>query len=152
MIFSHFLSIGTLEHRYIKILRLLTLGILFGVIWITNTWSYPTIIILSIIVILGGELLFGYGHILKRFINSIIDLSVITSISYFFFLPFHNNFELFNNGIVISKYQTDLWRFIGIHFFFIFSILSWIVVNHIVYAPKNLSRSISIDFVFKLDS
>ena len=149
MIFSHFLSIGTLEHRYIKILRLLTLGILFGVIWITNTWSYPTIIILSIFVILGGELLFGYGHILKRFIKGIIDLSVITAISYLFFLPFHNNFELFNNGIVISKYQTNLWRFIAIHFFFIFSIFSWIVVNHIIYAPKNLNRSISIDFLFK---
>ncbi|MBI21497.1 MAG: hypothetical protein CL780_04545 [Chloroflexi bacterium] len=134
-LFSHYLSIGKRENQLIKYSRIFLLGILCGAVWITNTWNYPTIVFLSFVVILGGELLFGYGYILQRIIRGFFTVCLFLFVSYIFFYPFHTSFELFNNGILISDYQTDLFRFLGIHFFFLFIITSWIVMNYVIYVP-----------------
>ena len=125
----YFLGIGKSGSTLTKVLQIILLGIFFGVIRVTNTWDYPTSVFFLALILCGGELFFGYGHPIKRVCRGLVVVTVVNVTSYIVFLPFHMNFELFNNGLEFSSYRTELWRFSGIHFLFLFVIFTWIIIK-----------------------
>ena len=50
----------------------------------------------------------------------------VAAVGYLVFLPFHQNFELFNNGLELSKTRTPFWRYLAIHSIFVFLLLTWL--------------------------
>ena len=106
---------------------LVILGIAIGALSIINTWSLPTALVLAAAFIAGGELFRAPDQIPGRILPAAGKLALVVVVGYLFFLPFRQNFELFNSGVVPSSTQTPIWRYLAIHSIFIFIILTWLL-------------------------
>ncbi len=134
------LSVSLTFALYIKILKndayfgqfllALLLGSILGVIRIINTWDFPTQLLLSSFIIFFGYLLYSKNTKLERVFLSTLLLFFVIVFSYAPFISFHQNYELFNNGIIRNKYYTQIIDFININMFFLFVIISFIVLNY----------------------
>ena len=105
------------------------LGMVVGSLRLINSWDYPTQLLLAAGFIFAGEFLYGHRGKLVGITHAIGKIAVVGIVGYVVYLPFHANFELFNNGIEPSKFQTALWRYLAIHAFFVFAIGSWLFVE-----------------------
>ncbi|MBI4219406.1 MAG: hypothetical protein HY682_04620, partial [Chloroflexi bacterium] len=104
------------------------LGLAVGALRIINSWDFPTYLLLAAGAVGGGELLGGWATPWRSLRRAVVKVVVLVAVGYLAFLPFHQHFELFNDGIEISKTQTPLWRYLAIHAPFlavIFSYLAW---------------------------
>ncbi|MFL2665505.1 MAG: DUF2298 domain-containing protein [Dehalococcoidia bacterium] len=134
------LSISITFAIYTKILRndgfygqiflALLLGLILGAIRIINTWDFPTQLLIIIFIIFFGYLLYSTKPKLESIFFSTFLIFFVIAFSYIPFIPFYENYELFNNGINRSKYYTDLKDFININLFFLFVAASFIVINY----------------------
>ncbi len=106
---------------------LAALGIVIGALRIINTWDYPTALALAGLFVIGGELFRPPAELPGRILPAAAKWVFIAAVGYLFFLPFHQNFELFNSGVIASRTQTPLWRYLAIHSLFVFIMLSWLV-------------------------
>ena len=111
------------------IIALVLLGITVGSLRLINSWDYPTQLILAGGFILAGEYFFGQRGKLLGLVYAGVKFALVAIVGYVVYLPFHSNFELFNNGIELSKFQTSLWRYLLIHALFVFAIGSWLVME-----------------------
>ena len=102
------------------------LGVAVGSLWAINSWDYPAYLLL-------GTLLIGLGaylrktHPLDRLGTFLVLAPMMGLVSYLAFLPFHQNYHPFPTGIVVSKWQTPVANFLGIHGLFLFLIGSFLV-------------------------
>ena len=108
---------------------LVILGVAVGSLRLINSWDYPTQLILSAGFIFAGEFLYGHRGKLIGIGQALGKVAIVAIEGYVVFLPFHSNFELFNNGIEPSEFQTALWRFLLIHALFVFALGSWLVIE-----------------------
>ena len=115
--------------RFETLLSLLILGVAVGSLRLINSWDYPTQLILAAGFIFAGEYLYGHRGKLIGIGHALWKVAIVAIVGYVVYLPFHANFELFNNGIEPSKFQTALWRFLLIHALFVFAIGSWLVIE-----------------------
>ena len=102
------------------------LGVTVGALWIINTWDFPTALLLAALLITGGELLYGRDRPVRALLAAAGKLIVIVATGYVVFLPFHRNFELFNNGVETSLTRTEVWRYLSIHSVFLVAVLGWL--------------------------
>jgi len=125
---SMFLRIG--RNRPIKesIGSLVTIGILVGSLRTINAWDFPTQLLLAGGLVTAGYLLTHQSPILIRLIKGGTASLFVLVVGHVVYLPFHMNFELFNNGVLRSEFQTDLWRYITIHALFLAVIAGWSVL------------------------
>ncbi|MCL0031931.1 DUF2298 domain-containing protein, partial [Dehalococcoidia bacterium] len=113
-----------------KSLHLAMLGLSLGALMMTNTWDYPTYLILVGLSIVAGTILSDLPKDkLRLFINPLIQFSFVTFASVLFFFPYLANYESFSNGISFSLWQTPIYSYIGIHSLFLFLIVTYLVVN-----------------------
>ena len=115
--------------RFETLVSLAILGMVVGSLRLINSWDYPTQLLLAAGFIFAGEFLYGHRGKLVGIAQAIGKIAVVGIVGYVVYLPFHANFELFNNGIEPSKFQTALWRYLAIHAFFVFAIGSWLLVE-----------------------
>ena len=115
--------------RFETLVSLAILGMVVGSLRLINSWDYPTQLLLAAGFIFAGEFLYGHRGKLVGIAHAIGKIAVVGIVGYVVYLPFHANFELFNNGIEPSKFQTALWRYLAIHAFFVFAIGSWLLVE-----------------------
>ncbi|MSQ07950.1 MAG: hypothetical protein EXR44_01405 [Dehalococcoidia bacterium] len=101
------------------------LGIVTGALRVINTWDYPASLMAAVLVAGAGQVVRGHGGLVRRVAVSLAGLVFVLAVGYVVFLPFHLNFELFNNGIEASKYQTVPWRYLAIHSVFLVALLGW---------------------------
>lgn len=118
----------------------IVLGLTVGALRIMNAWDFPTYLLLGVVAIVGGELLGARGALGTRIVRAVALASLMAVISHVAYLPFHQNFELFNNGVVASQTRTPLWRYWAIHAPFLFLILSYIVWRGRRVLPAAMSR------------
>jgi len=104
---------------------LTVLGIVTGALRVINTWDYPASLLLAVLLVGAGQLVRGQGGLIRRAALSLAGLIFVVAVGYVVFLPFHLNFELFNNGVEASKYQTVPWRYLAIHSVFLVTLLGW---------------------------
>ena len=115
--------------RFETLLSLVILGVTVGSLRLINSWDYPTQLILAAGFIFAGEYLYGHRGKLIGIAHVLWKVAIVAIVGYVVYLPFHANFELFNNGIEPSKFQTALWRFLLIHALFVFALGSWLVIE-----------------------
>ena len=115
--------------RFESLAALVVLGVVLGSLRLINSWDYPTQLLFASGFILVGEFLYGHRGKLVGIAQAVGKIAIVGVIGYIVYLPFHQNFELFNNGVELSKFKTALWRYLLIHGLFVFAIGSWIVVE-----------------------
>ncbi|MBI2965781.1 MAG: glycosyltransferase family 39 protein [Chloroflexi bacterium] len=103
------------------------LGLTVGALRIVNSWDFPTYLFLAAGAVGGGELLSGWATPWRSLKRAAVKVIVLVAVGYLAFLPFHQHFELFNDGIEMSKTQTSLWRYLAIHAPFLAVIFSYLV-------------------------
>ena len=106
---------------------LIVLGILVGSLRTINAWDFPTQFLLACGFIFAGQFLVQNRSLVDRLFVVGVSVIVVLIVGYLVYLPFHSNFELFNNGLLRSEFKTILWRYLLIHSIFMFLIVSWVV-------------------------
>ncbi len=101
------------------------LGLVIGALRIINAWDFPTALFLAGIFVLGGELMGPAAGVSNRIGAGLAKWVFVAAVGYLIFLPFHQNFELFNNGLGLSETRTPFWRYLVIHSIFLFILLTW---------------------------
>ncbi|MCH2507410.1 MAG: DUF2298 domain-containing protein [Dehalococcoidia bacterium] len=137
-----------------KLLHLAILGLSLGALMMTNTWDYPTYLIIVGISIISASLLFDLSKdILRRFLNAVTQFSFVVLTSILFFLPYLENYESFTNGVSFSLWQTPIYSYVAIHSLFLFVICTYLWVNlkenmnsGIVLYPDKLGKCLAIAF------
>lgn len=115
--------------RWEGIGTILLLGVAVGSLRLINSWDFPTQLLLSVGLVAIAELFVGRGGFYQRCISIAVKAVAVFAVGYLVFLPFHANFELFSDGIELSRFQTPLWRYVLIHLLFLFVIFSWVFVE-----------------------
>lgn len=107
--------------------RIAVLGTVIGALRIINAWDFPTQLLLAGGAVLAGEMFARQKPLSARFATGLLKWIFIAVVGNLVYLPFHNNFELFNNGVLKSEFQTPVWRYVVIHLIFLFAITSWVI-------------------------
>jgi YYY domain-containing protein len=107
--------------------RLAVLGTVIGALRIINAWDFPTQLLLAGGAVLAGEMFATHKTLSARFASALLKWIFVALVGNLVYLPFHNHFELFNNGVLKSEFQTPVWRYVVIHSIFLFVIVSWVV-------------------------
>ena len=108
---------------------ILLLGVAVGALRLINSWDFPTQLLLSVGLIALAELFVGHSGFYQRLISIAVKSVAVFAVGYLVYLPFHANFELFSDGIELSRFQTPLWRYVLIHSLFLLVIFSWALVE-----------------------
>ncbi len=115
--------------RFETLISLALLGIAVGSLRLINSWDYPTQLLLAAGFIFAGEFLYGHKGKLVGIAHAIGKTAIVAIIGYVVYIPFHANFELFNNGVEPSRFQTAIWRYLVIHAIFVFALGSWLWIE-----------------------
>ena len=106
----------------------LALAVTVGALWAINSWDYPSYLIL-VLGLVSVAALFTRGSP-KRKLALFAALGIgIVVVSLLSFLPFHQNYETFNNGLDASRWRTPVDRFLAIHGLFLFVIATYLIVR-----------------------
>ena len=97
----------------------LVLAIALGSLWTTNSWDYPSYVILLLTVV-GLASLFARGSPRHKLLVFSMVAAGVLAVSILAFWPFHQYYETFNNGLDASRWRTPVDRFLAIHSLFIF--------------------------------
>ena len=102
------------------------LAVAVGSLWAINSWDYPSYILLAIALIAAGVYLRG-GKALER-LGTFLALAIsLVLIGILAFLPFHLSYHPYPTGLDVSKWQTPLPHYIGIHGLFLFLTLTFLL-------------------------
>ena len=118
--------------RWWSVLATTVLGAAVGALWAINSWDFPTYLILGVAMIGVGAYL-RRGHWMQRLATFLVLAPLMGLACYFAFLPFHSNYHPFPTDIVVSKWQTPVPNFLGIHGLFLFLIGSFLL--YLSWAP-----------------
>ncbi len=134
--------------KFESLAALVVLGVVVGSLRLINSWDYPTQLLFASGFILVGEFLYGHRGKLVGIVQALGKIAIVAVVGYVVYLPFHQNFELFNNGVEISKFKTALWRYLLIHGLFVFAIGSWIVLEwrRGTFRFSDIYRKLTVDY------
>ncbi len=104
----------------------LALGGTVGSLWAINSWDYPTYMLLSVALI-GVGVLTREGTWARKTMLFLALAMATVLLSYLVFLPFHASYQPYPVGIEVSRWQTPLLNFMGIHGLFIFLLAAFLV-------------------------
>jgi len=102
------------------------LGLAVGALRIMNAWDWPVYLALAGGAVIVGHLLTTHQPLRWRITHGVAIGVLTLAVSHFAYLPFHVNFELFNDGIEQSSWQTQLWRYWYIHAPFMLLIVGYV--------------------------
>ncbi len=106
----------------------LALALALGSLWVINSWDYPTYLLLTL-ALLALALFLRPGPAHPRLILFVSMATGMAALSLLAFLPFHQSYEVFNSGLVPSKWRTPVELFLGIHGLFLFIIATFLVYS-----------------------
>ena len=115
--------------RWEGIGTIVLLGVTVGSLRLINSWDFPTQLLLSVGLVALAEMFLGHAGFYRRVVAVATKSVAVFAVGYLVYLPFHANFELFSDGIELSRFQTPLWRYVLIHSLFLFAIFSWMFVE-----------------------
>ena len=111
-----------------RVVLVVTLAVSLGALWAINSWDYPSYLIL-ILGLSAVAALFTRGSPRRKLAVFGVVGGGIVAISLLSFLPFHQNYETFNNGLDASRWRTSVDRFLAIHGLFLFVIATYLLVR-----------------------
>ncbi len=107
----------------------IALGLTLGAIQATNSWDAPTYLLIGGAAILIAEYAARRELTLGLFALAAVKTVGLYVIGYVFFLPFQQSYESFlpyTDAIARTGNQAVLWRYLGIHGFFILVIMGFL--------------------------
>ena len=122
-----YLRIGRKRPWAESLMGLVVIGVLVGSLRTINAWDFPTQLLLAGAFLVGGHMLTPGRTLIERLVVGVVSTAFVIAVGQVVYLPFHASFELFNDGVIKSQFQTDLWRYIAIHSIFLLLIVSWLV-------------------------
>ena len=105
---------------------LITLALGLGSLWVVNSWDFPPYVILAVALLLLAVYLPDRTVVSRLALFVSLAIGVIAT-AILAFLPFHQTYETFNNGLDVSLWRTPVDRFLGIHGLFLFVIMSFLL-------------------------
>ncbi len=102
------------------------LGATVGALWPINSWDYPTYLLLSVVLI-GAAVLLKSGLTAASIKLFLVLAAVSGMVGVVAFLPFHMNYHPFPTGLDVSRWQTPITSFLGIHGLFLFLISTFLI-------------------------
>ncbi len=106
--------------------RLAFLGVAVGALRIINAWDFPTQLLLAGGAVLVGEMFIQRKPLTARLATGVLKWIFVAGVGFVVYLPFHINFELFNNGVLQSEFRTPLGTYWAVHSIFLVVVLSWV--------------------------
>ena len=106
----------------------LALALTLGALWAINSWDYPSYVLLSV-AMLGLAVLFTRLPARRGLVLFCSMTLGVVALSLLFFLPFHQFYETFNDGLDPSRWRTPIDRFLAIHSLFIFIVGSYLFLK-----------------------
>ena len=106
----------------------LVLAMTLGSLWAINSWDYPSYLILCTAMIGVATLFTRLPPQRKLLLFCGMALGVI-ALSLLFFLPFHQYYETFNDGLDASRWRTPIDRFLAIHSLFVLLAGTYLVLK-----------------------
>ena len=108
------------------VLTTIALSVAVGALWAINSWDYPAYLVLAIMIIGAGVYLMRRNPLARIGIFSfwaawIVLLSILA------FLPFRLDYHPFPTGLDVSKWQTPIQSYLGVHSLFIFLLLTFLM-------------------------
>lgn len=106
----------------------ISLGLTLGAIQATNSWDAPTYLLI------GGAGILIAEYAARRSVTfgligwTVVKTLGVYAIGYVFFLPFQQNYEAFlpiTDATELTSNRSVLWRYLGVHGFFIAIIVSY---------------------------
>ena len=110
------------------IFPVLALSVALGALWVTNSWDYPSYLLLTMAVLGLGVWLVECSLRTKIVLWVVLGLSV-SFLSIISFLPFHQYYEAFNTGLEASKWRTPISSYLWIHGLFLFVVVTFLAVH-----------------------
>ena len=107
---------------------ILALSVALGALWVTNSWDFPSYLLLTM-AILGLGCCLWRNHLRVRIALWValgLSVSLFSIVS---FLPFHQYYEAFNAGLEASKWQTPVGSYLWIHGLFLFVVVTFLAVH-----------------------
>ena len=110
-----------------RVACLLALALAVGSLRAINTWDFPTYLAFGALAVLIGE----YAGSSRR-ISVALAARVILQAAFLYwattllFAPFIDNYRSFADGVFLSRWQTPLYAYLGIHSVFIFLAISFL--------------------------
>ncbi|MEE3013733.1 MAG: DUF2298 domain-containing protein, partial [Chloroflexota bacterium] len=119
------------------------LALALGSLWVVNSWDFPSYLILTM-VLLSLAVYFAGGTFIERLILFALLAGAVISVSILAFLPFHQTYETFNNGLEASKWRTPVDRFLGIYGLFLF-----VIASFLLYQTRDVLRSLVVSVRYR---
>ncbi|MFW6174860.1 MAG: DUF2298 domain-containing protein, partial [Chloroflexota bacterium] len=123
----------------VTLASLATLALTIGALRTTNAWDFPTALAIAAIAIFAGEALSGEGALKGRASRALVKFGFVAVLSHVLFLPFHSRYELFNDGLLLSEFQTPLWVYLSVHSIFLFSLAAYFLTVGWPWVRRSLS-------------
>ena len=112
-----FLSVGRSGPVRIGFATLL-LSLCLGSIWVTNSWDYPTYILLITLLVLIAVYMTGWS-IFAKLSTFILCVGSVLIFSVLLFWPFWKSYQTFGASLAPSAWNTPISSFLSIHGLFI---------------------------------
>ncbi|MBI4300633.1 MAG: glycosyltransferase family 39 protein [Chloroflexi bacterium] len=106
---------------------LAVLALLLGGLRWTNTWDFPTYLLLAGLALLIGEHLAQHGWGLTVWLRAGARLAFVYGLSVLLFLPLQSHYQLFYKGVVKSPEKTQLYQYLAMFGLFLFLAGSFLI-------------------------
>ena len=124
--FSLLVGLSQAVRGWWLVLTASALAVSAGSLWAINSWDYPAYTLLALLLI-GGGVYLGRGMPLAKVALFLALATGVVVLSIVAFLPFHTNYHPYPAGLVVSKWQTPLHNYLGIHGLFIFVSATFVI-------------------------
>ncbi|MFL2762028.1 MAG: DUF2298 domain-containing protein [Dehalococcoidia bacterium] len=127
IIHQNYVSVGSgyLNIKAVEFGKLFIAALVLGALLVTNAWDYPTQILILAASILISEYIKLKGLTLMLFVRGSWKILIVAFFSILLFLPYHQNYETFFNGIAFTTHTTEFWRIVAIFGFPLLLIVSF---------------------------
>ncbi len=106
---------------------LVALSLTLGTLRATNSWDFPTYLLLAAGAVAIAELARRHRIELDAVLWIVIKAGLLYAMSSLLFLPYINSYKLFYSGVERAQESTALYQYFGIHGLFLFVIFTFLV-------------------------
>lgn len=123
------------------VLTTLALGLALGALGVINTWDLPTYLgVLLIVILLRGWLENGQVDVAEV----LVRFGLISLLSVALYMPFYQKYQALAAGIGVVRSRTPVGYYLAIYGFFLFAIITYIVVDARLQRRAWLTRLLTI--------
>jgi uncharacterized membrane protein len=118
-----------------RVFLLVALALAVGSLRVINTWDFPTYLAIGVMAILVGEYARARRIDFALTVRVALQAAFLYWVTTLLFAPFIDNYQSFSNGVFVSRWQTPLYAYLGVHGLFIFVVATFLAYRARSYVP-----------------